>query len=75
VQVKLSKIDIMRVILEKWGSGAAVRIPVSVMAAAHIGLSQAVDVREEQGCIVSESSLTRRLARKFGNPLLRSCLQ
>lgn len=44
----------MKVILKKWGNSAAVRIPVSVMAAAHIGLDQAVDVREEQGRIVIE---------------------
>lgn len=44
----------MKVIIKKWGGSAAVRIPVSVMAAAHIGLDQAVDVREEQGRIVIE---------------------
>ena len=44
----------MKVILKKWGNSVAVRIPVSIMAAAHIGLNQAVDVREEQWRIVIE---------------------
>jgi antitoxin MazE len=44
----------MEVIVKKWGNGAAVRIPASIMAAAHIELEQAVQVREEQGCIVIE---------------------
>jgi antitoxin MazE len=44
----------MEVIVKKWGNGAAVRIPASIMAAAHIELEQSVQVREEQGCIVIE---------------------
>ena len=44
----------MEVIVKKWGNSAAVRIPSSVMAAAHVGLEQAVEVREEQGRIVIE---------------------
>jgi antitoxin MazE len=54
VQAKLPKVDIMKVILKKWGHSVAVRIPAAVMAAAHIGLNQAVDVREEQGRIAIE---------------------
>lgn len=42
----------MEVIVKKWGNSAAVRIPASVMAAAHVALDQAVEVREEQGRIV-----------------------
>lgn len=42
----------MKVILKKWGNSAAVRIPAAILAAAHIGIGQAVDVREEQGRIV-----------------------
>lgn len=42
----------MKVFIEKWGSSAAVRIPKSVMAAAHIELDQAVDVRVKQGRII-----------------------
>jgi antitoxin MazE len=45
---------IMEVIVKKWGNSAAVRIPASVMAAAHVDLDQAVEVREEQGRIVIE---------------------
>ncbi|CAH1387182.1 AbrB/MazE/SpoVT family DNA-binding domain-containing protein [Candidatus Nitrotoga sp. M5] len=44
----------MEVIVKKWGNSAAVRIPASVMAAAHITLEQTVEVREEQGRIVIE---------------------
>ena len=44
----------MEVIVKKWGNSAAVRIPASVMAAAHVELDQAVEVREEQGRIVIE---------------------
>ena len=44
----------MDVIIKKWGNSAAVRIPASVMVAAHVALDQAVEVREEQGRIVIE---------------------
>lgn len=39
---------------KKWGNSAAVSIPASVMAAAHVVLNQPVEVREEQGRIVIE---------------------
>jgi antitoxin MazE len=44
----------MRTLVKKWGNSAAVRIPASVMAAAALGVDQAVDVREEGGRIVIE---------------------
>ena len=44
----------MEVIVKKWGNSAAVRIPASVMAAAHLNLDQPVNVSEEQGRIVIE---------------------
>lgn len=44
----------MEVIIKKWGNSAAARIPASVMAAAHVNLDQAVEVREDQGRIVIE---------------------
>ena len=44
----------MQVIIKKWGNSAAVRIPASVMAAAHVAMDQHVEVREEQGRIVIE---------------------
>jgi antitoxin MazE len=53
----------MEVIVKKWGNSAAVRIPAAIMAAAHVGLDQAVNVREEQGCIVIEP--VRRKAYKL----------
>ena len=44
----------MQGVVKKWGNSAAVRIPAAVLAAAHVYLDQAVDVREEQGRIVIE---------------------
>ena len=44
----------MKMIVRKWGNSAAVRIPGSVLAAASIGVDQAVDVREEGGRILIE---------------------
>ena len=44
----------MKVLLKKWGNSAAVRIPASVMEAAHLKLDQAVVVKEEDGRIVIE---------------------
>jgi antitoxin MazE len=57
----------MKVIVKKWGNSAAVRIPASVMAAAHVDLDQAVEVREEQGRIVIEP--VRRKEYKLGELL------
>ena len=42
----------MQGVVEKWGSSAAVRIPASVLEAAHVRLGQPVDVREERGRII-----------------------
>ena len=44
----------MRALVKKWGNSAAVRIPASVMAAASLGLDQAVDIREEGGRVIIE---------------------
>ena len=44
----------MEGVVKKWGNSAAVRIPASVLAAAHLELDQTVDVREERGRIVIE---------------------
>ncbi|MGO8755590.1 MAG: AbrB/MazE/SpoVT family DNA-binding domain-containing protein [Gallionellaceae bacterium] len=57
----------MEVIVKKWGNSAAVRIPASVMAAAHVELDQPVQVREEQGRIVIEP--VRRKAYKLDDLL------
>ena len=54
----------MEVIVKKWGNSAAVRIPASVMAAAHVDLDQTVEVREERGRIVIEP--VRRKEYKLG---------
>jgi len=40
--------------VKKWGNSAAVRIPASMMEAAHLQLDEEVDVREEGGRIVIE---------------------
>ena len=47
-------VNFMKVIIKKWGNSAAVRIPATIMAAAHIGLDQVVEVREEHGRIIIE---------------------
>jgi len=44
----------MRVTVKKWGNSASVRIPATIMEAAHVRLDQQVDVREEQGRIIIE---------------------
>lgn len=44
----------MKITIRKWGNSAAVRIPATIMAAAHICLDQVVDVHEEQGRIIIE---------------------
>ena len=44
----------MQGVVKKWGNSAAVRIPTSVLEAAHVHLDQPVDVREEEGRIVIE---------------------
>ena len=44
----------MRAVVKKWGNSASVRIPVTVLQAAHLELDEAVDVREESGRIVIE---------------------
>jgi antitoxin component of MazEF toxin-antitoxin module len=49
----------MKGTVKKWGNSAAVRIPASVLEAAHVGLDQDVDVREEAGRIIIEPVRTR----------------
>jgi len=44
----------MQGVVKKWGNSAVVRIPASVLEAAHVRLDQPVDVREEGGRIVIE---------------------
>lgn len=48
----------MRVQVKKWGNGASIRIPPSVMAAACLCVDQAVDVREEGGRVIIEPIAT-----------------
>jgi antitoxin MazE len=44
----------VKVTVKKWGNSAAVRIPASILQAAHLDLDELVDVREEAGRIVIE---------------------
>lgn len=50
----------MQGVVKKWGNSAAVRIPAAVLAAASLGLDQAVDVREEGGRIIIEPVVPTR---------------
>ncbi|WP_367161159.1 AbrB/MazE/SpoVT family DNA-binding domain-containing protein (plasmid) [Kozakia baliensis] len=38
--------------VRKWGNSAAIRLPANILEAAHLQINQAVDVREEDGCII-----------------------
>ncbi len=42
----------MRVMVKKWGNSASVRIPSSIMKAAHLEIDQEVDIREEGGVVI-----------------------
>ena len=42
----------MRVMVKKWGNSASVRIPASIMQAAHLEIDQEVDIREEGGVVI-----------------------
>lgn len=44
--------DGMRVMVKKWGNSASVRIPSSIMQAAHLEIDQEVDIREEGGVVI-----------------------
>ena len=44
----------MQGMVKKWGNSVAVRIPASVLEAAHVHLDQPVDVREEEERIMIE---------------------
>ncbi len=44
----------MNAVVRRWGNGAAVRIPATVMQAARLRVDQAVEVRAEGGRIVIE---------------------
>ena len=44
----------MKATVKKWGTGAAVRIPASVMRAMRLDVDDVVDVREEAGRIEIE---------------------
>ncbi len=41
-------------ILRKWGNSPAVHLPAAIMAAAHLTLDQAVEVRVENGRVIIE---------------------
>jgi antitoxin MazE len=45
---------VVQIRVKKWGNSASIRIPGALMAAAHLQLDQAVDLREEDGRLVIE---------------------
>ncbi|MDA8027018.1 MAG: AbrB/MazE/SpoVT family DNA-binding domain-containing protein [Actinomycetota bacterium] len=45
----------MRSVIKKWGNSASVRIPSSIMEAAHLAIDDSVEIREEAGRIVIDS--------------------
>jgi antitoxin MazE len=44
----------MRAAVKKWGNSASVRIPSTMLRAAHLNVDDMVEVREESGRIVIE---------------------
>lgn len=50
----------MKGTIKKWGNSAAVRIPISVLQAAHIRVDEPVDVREEAGRVIIEPVRKRK---------------
>ena len=42
----------MQVAVKKWGNSASVRLPSTIMEAAHLKLDDTVDIREEGGVII-----------------------
>jgi antitoxin MazE len=42
----------MQAVVKKWGNSAALRLPVALINQAGLKLNMAVDLREENGCIV-----------------------
>ncbi len=44
----------MKATIKKWGNSAAVRLPATIMEAAHLELDQVLDIREENGIIMIE---------------------
>jgi antitoxin MazE len=42
----------MQVAVKKWGNSASVRLPATIMEAAHLKLDDTVDIREEGGVII-----------------------
>jgi antitoxin MazE len=54
----------MNVQIKKWGNSASVRIPASILQAAHLTVDDTVSMREEEGRIIIESvkkTITYRL--------------
>jgi antitoxin MazE len=45
-------------VLRKWGNSPAVRIPASVMEAAHLTLDQTVEVTASEGRVIIEAVAT-----------------
>ncbi len=52
----------MRVSVRKWGNSPAVRIPISIMHAAHLKIDQAMEIHEEQGRVIIEPVIEKDLS-------------
>src|SRR5215470_6823081 len=63
----------MRTVVKKWRNSASVRIPASVMQAAHLELDETVDVPEESGRIVIEPAQRKNMTWCKGGLLPTTC--
>ena len=52
----------MRVSVRKWGNSPAVRIPISIMHAAHLKIDQAMEIHEERGRVIIEPVIEKDLS-------------
>ena len=48
----------MQAVVKKWGNSAALRLPAALISQAGLKLNMAVDLREENGCIIISPAKT-----------------
>lgn len=44
----------MKMTVKKWGNSAAVRIPATLMKAAHLNMNEPINIHEENGRLIIE---------------------
>lgn len=44
----------MKMTVKKWGNSAAIRIPATLMKAAHLNMDEAITIHEENGRLIIE---------------------